>query len=150
MTRPADGPPQAFADLDDAIRGLRDSGLRLSTARRLVLDALFAAEAPVSAAQLARIKTAGAQVLFVGTTGPGFGTVLRGVNDIGMDIPVMTNAGKSGRRRGATSCTTAMESPSTANVDSAAAHRLISLIVTRSRESTKSVRSARLAPNPPP
>ena len=54
MTRPAECPPQAFADLDDAIRGLRDSGLRLSTARRLVLDALFAAEAPVSAAQLAR------------------------------------------------------------------------------------------------
>jgi Fur family ferric uptake transcriptional regulator len=55
MTRPADSPPQAYADLDDAIRGLRDSGLRLSTARRLVLDALFAADGPVSAAHLSRM-----------------------------------------------------------------------------------------------
>jgi Fur family ferric uptake transcriptional regulator len=54
MTRPPDSPPQPYADLDAAIRGLRDSGLRLSTARRLVLDALFAAQAPVSAAHLAR------------------------------------------------------------------------------------------------
>jgi Fur family ferric uptake transcriptional regulator len=55
VTRPADSPPQAFADLDDAIRGLRGSGLRLSTARRLVLDALFAADGPVSAAHLSRM-----------------------------------------------------------------------------------------------
>ena len=54
MTRPADSPPQAFADVDEAIRGLRGSGLRLSTARRLVLDALFEAEGPVTAAHLSR------------------------------------------------------------------------------------------------
>jgi Fur family transcriptional regulator, ferric uptake regulator len=54
VTRAADSPPQPYADLEDAIRGLRASGLRLSTARRLVLDALFAVEEPVSAAQLAR------------------------------------------------------------------------------------------------
>jgi Fur family transcriptional regulator, ferric uptake regulator len=59
MTRPADSPPQAYADLDDAIRGLRDSGLRLSTARRLVLDALFAADGPVSAAHLSRMLSLG-------------------------------------------------------------------------------------------
>jgi Fur family ferric uptake transcriptional regulator len=43
-----------FDDLGDAVRALRESGLRLSTPRRLVLEALFAAEGPVSAAHLAR------------------------------------------------------------------------------------------------
>jgi Fur family ferric uptake transcriptional regulator len=54
MTVPADSAPQAFDHLEDAIRSLRDSGLRLSTARRLVLGALFAADGPVSAAHLGR------------------------------------------------------------------------------------------------
>lgn len=54
MTAPTDSPPQVFATLEDAIQSLRDSGLRLSTARRLVLEALFAANGPVSAAHLAR------------------------------------------------------------------------------------------------
>ncbi|MGZ4187887.1 MAG: Fur family transcriptional regulator [Solirubrobacteraceae bacterium] len=43
-----------FATVDDAIDALRGSGLRLSTARRLVLDALFEAEGPVTAAHLSR------------------------------------------------------------------------------------------------
>lgn len=54
MTAPPDSPPQVFATLDDAIQSLRDSGLRLSTPRRMVLEALFAADGPVSAAHLAR------------------------------------------------------------------------------------------------
>jgi Fur family ferric uptake transcriptional regulator len=54
MTDSPDIPPQVFADLKGAIRSLRDSGLRLSTARRLVLEALFDAEGPVSAAHLSR------------------------------------------------------------------------------------------------
>jgi Fur family transcriptional regulator, ferric uptake regulator len=54
MTAPPDSPPQVFDDVEDAIRSLRDSGLRISTARRLVLEALFAADGPVSAARLAR------------------------------------------------------------------------------------------------
>jgi len=54
MTAPADSTPQVFDDVQDAIRSLRESGLRLSTARRLVLEALFAADDPVSAAHLAR------------------------------------------------------------------------------------------------
>jgi Fur family transcriptional regulator, ferric uptake regulator len=41
------------ADPDEAIRALRAAGLRISIARRLVIEALFAAEGPVSAAQLA-------------------------------------------------------------------------------------------------
>lgn len=53
MTRAPDAPPVAFDNLDDAVRWLRESGLRLSTARRLVLEALFAADGPVSAAHLA-------------------------------------------------------------------------------------------------
>ncbi len=42
-----------FEDIDDAIRALRGAGLRLSTSRRLVLEALFTAEGPVSAERLA-------------------------------------------------------------------------------------------------
>jgi Fur family ferric uptake transcriptional regulator len=47
-------PPLHFATIDQAIDALRERGLRLSTARRLVLEALFAAGGPVSAQQLAR------------------------------------------------------------------------------------------------
>lgn len=54
MTASPDTPPQVFADVGEAIRALRDAGLRVSTARRLVLEALFAAAGPVSAAHLAR------------------------------------------------------------------------------------------------
>lgn len=55
MTASPDSPPQVFADVTAAIRSLRDSGLRLSTARRLVLEALFGAEGPMSAAHIARM-----------------------------------------------------------------------------------------------
>ncbi|MGH2928518.1 MAG: Fur family transcriptional regulator, partial [Solirubrobacteraceae bacterium] len=54
MTAAPDAPPQVFADLDDAIRSLRASGLRMSTPRRLILGALFTATEPMSAAQLAQ------------------------------------------------------------------------------------------------
>jgi Fur family transcriptional regulator, ferric uptake regulator len=54
MTAPPDSPPQVFATVEDAIQALRDSGLRLSTVRRLVLEALYAADGPVSAAHLSR------------------------------------------------------------------------------------------------
>ncbi|HTX45197.1 MAG TPA: transcriptional repressor [Solirubrobacteraceae bacterium] len=54
MTVSPDAPPLAFEDLDDAVRALRESGLRLSTPRRLVLEALFDAEGPVSAVHLSR------------------------------------------------------------------------------------------------
>lgn len=53
MTASPDSPPQVFANVEDAIRSLRDSGLRLSTARRLLLQALFDADGPVSASELA-------------------------------------------------------------------------------------------------
>ncbi len=53
MTVAPDVPRLAAADPDEAIRRLRDCGLRLSTARRLIIEALFAAAGPVSAQRLA-------------------------------------------------------------------------------------------------
>lgn len=53
MTEAHDVPALAVADPEQAVTALRASGLRLSTARRLVIEALFAAEAPVSAPELA-------------------------------------------------------------------------------------------------
>jgi Fur family transcriptional regulator, ferric uptake regulator len=49
MTISPDAPPLACGDLAEAVAALRERGLRLSSARRLVLEALFAADAPVSA-----------------------------------------------------------------------------------------------------
>ena len=40
--------------IDAAVATVRDGGFRLSSARRLVLEALFAADAPVTAEQIAR------------------------------------------------------------------------------------------------
>jgi Fur family ferric uptake transcriptional regulator len=53
MTQAADAPPVSFRDLPEAFAALRERGLRLSAARRLVLEALFAAPAPASAEQIA-------------------------------------------------------------------------------------------------
>jgi Fur family ferric uptake transcriptional regulator len=44
----------AFDDVEGAVQVLRARGLRLSTSRRLILQALFASEEPVSADKLAR------------------------------------------------------------------------------------------------
>lgn len=54
MTVSPDVPPLSAASLADAVAALRERGLRLSTSRRLVLEALFAADGPVSAEHLAR------------------------------------------------------------------------------------------------
>ena len=53
MTAPHTGPSIAAADMDAAVDALRSHGLRVSSARRLVLEALFAADAPISAEQVA-------------------------------------------------------------------------------------------------
>jgi Fur family ferric uptake transcriptional regulator len=45
--------PLAVDDLDAALTALRAHGLRVSAARRLVLEALFAADGPVTAEQIA-------------------------------------------------------------------------------------------------
>jgi Fur family transcriptional regulator, ferric uptake regulator len=54
LTRAPQAAPLSFETVDDAIRAVRDRGMRLSTARRLLLEALFAADGPVSAPQLAQ------------------------------------------------------------------------------------------------
>jgi Fur family ferric uptake transcriptional regulator len=54
MTVSPDAAPLRFENLSDAIAALRDLGLRISTPRRLILEALFSAEGPVSAAHLAQ------------------------------------------------------------------------------------------------
>ena len=53
MTVPHETPVLAPASIPAAITTLRVRGLRVSAARRLVLEALFAADAPASAEQLA-------------------------------------------------------------------------------------------------
>jgi Fur family ferric uptake transcriptional regulator len=53
MTFAPNAPPLRFGSLDEAIAAVREHGLRLSTARRLVLEALFAADGPVAAPYLA-------------------------------------------------------------------------------------------------
>ena len=44
-------------------------------------------------AQAARMKQAAPEVVFAWTTGPAFSTILRGVNDAGLDVPVATSTG---------------------------------------------------------
>lgn len=53
MTVAPQTPPLSFTTIAEAIAAVRKAGKRLSTARRLVLEALFAAEGPVSATHLA-------------------------------------------------------------------------------------------------
>jgi Fur family transcriptional regulator, ferric uptake regulator len=54
MTLAPDVPRLVVETPDEAVRTLRAAGLRLSTARRLIIDGLFAADGPVSAQGLAR------------------------------------------------------------------------------------------------
>lgn len=44
-------------------------------------------------AQIARIKTAGAQALIAYVSGTPFGTVLRGIANVGLEVPVITSQG---------------------------------------------------------
>src|SRR3712207_1173155 len=53
MTVSHAAPPHPASDLDAALRTLRGRRLRFSSARRLVLEALYAAPGPVTAEQIA-------------------------------------------------------------------------------------------------
>ena len=53
MTTAPHAPSIAFTDLPGAVGAMRERGVRLTAARRLVLEGLFAADRPVSADQLA-------------------------------------------------------------------------------------------------
>lgn len=44
-------------------------------------------------AQMTHVKESGAQALIAWVTGPAFGTILRGMTDAGLDIPVTTSTG---------------------------------------------------------
>lgn len=59
MTLAPDAPRLVVGDPAEAAAALRDAGLRLSTARRLIIDALFANDGPVSAPQLAQLLSVG-------------------------------------------------------------------------------------------
>ncbi len=52
MTVSPDTPPLVCANLEEAVEGLRERGLRLSSSRRLILQALFQAPDPLSAERL--------------------------------------------------------------------------------------------------
>ncbi|MGI8427872.1 MAG: Fur family transcriptional regulator [Solirubrobacteraceae bacterium] len=54
MTVAPQTPALSFTTIEEAIAAVRGRGMRLSTARRLVLEALFGAEGPVSAVHLAQ------------------------------------------------------------------------------------------------
>ena len=54
MTVAPDVPRTVVHDPVDAMRTLRESGLRLSTPRRLIIEAMFAADGPASAQALAQ------------------------------------------------------------------------------------------------
>lgn len=53
VTAPRTGPPLEAPDLDSAVEALRERGLRVSAARRLVLEALYGAPGPITAEQIA-------------------------------------------------------------------------------------------------
>ena len=53
MTPARTARPHGVATIDSAVAALRAGGLRVSAARRLVLEALFATERPVSAEEIA-------------------------------------------------------------------------------------------------
>jgi Fe2+ or Zn2+ uptake regulation protein len=53
VTAPHTGPRLAAPDMDAAVEALRSHGLRVSAARRLVLETLFAAEGPIPADRIA-------------------------------------------------------------------------------------------------
>lgn len=53
MTVSPDRQRVVVSDLDEAIDAVRRSGMRLTSARRLVLEALLAARAPISAEEIA-------------------------------------------------------------------------------------------------
>ena len=53
MTQTSSTPSLKVGSVEEAIAALRASGLRLSASRRIVLEVLFQAEAPLSADQIA-------------------------------------------------------------------------------------------------
>ena len=72
---------------------LRALSLPENKSMSLVANEHFAIADVSVGAQISRIKAANPQVLIAWTTGTPTGTVLRGLHDAGLDIPVQLNAG---------------------------------------------------------
>jgi Fur family ferric uptake transcriptional regulator len=53
LTFQSTGPTLQFKSADSVLRALRERGLRISTARRMIVNHLFEVDAPVSAQQIA-------------------------------------------------------------------------------------------------
>jgi len=62
-------------------------------ALQLVDDERFAQSSLTISAEIAKLKAANPQVVYVIAIGPAFGTVLRGLHDAGLDIPVFGTSG---------------------------------------------------------
>jgi branched-chain amino acid transport system substrate-binding protein len=72
-----------------------DSVMALPENKELsIVDRQFFSPADTSvSAQMARIRNSGAQALIAWATGAPFGTILHGIQDVGLDIPVLGGAG---------------------------------------------------------
>lgn len=76
----------------DADRGLEEAAAKVK-AIELVDREHFGPTDISVAAQITRIKASNAQVLIGWSTGTPFGTILRGVSDAGLTLPLLTTAG---------------------------------------------------------
>jgi branched-chain amino acid transport system substrate-binding protein len=72
--------------LDEEIAARRDAGLSVVTRVHFNLTDISVA------AQMAQIRTSGAQVIYAMTSGAAFGTILHGIVDAGLDLPVFTTS----------------------------------------------------------
>jgi len=81
-------------DADAAI----DVAAQAVNAQRLIVDREHFSAADLSvSAQAARIKAAAPDVVIAWTTGTPLGTVLHGLKDVGLDVPVLTSSSNSNR-----------------------------------------------------
>jgi branched-chain amino acid transport system substrate-binding protein len=80
------------ANGQDAERTMRDAlAMPVNAAIKLVADEYFNPTDLTVAAQVETIKRSNAQALVTFSSGAPFGTILRGVNDAGLGIPILTS-----------------------------------------------------------
>jgi branched-chain amino acid transport system substrate-binding protein len=83
---------EEMAKFEDAMRTAPEGkGMVLTTKESFAIGDLS------MAAQLARIRATDPQLLFIATSGTGFGTILRNYTEAGMTLPIMTNAANAVR-----------------------------------------------------
>jgi branched-chain amino acid transport system substrate-binding protein len=76
-----------IAMVEEGMRLPENSGMSLAATEHFAIADLNVTP------QLTRIRAASADALWIGTTGSGFGTVLRSFTEAGMSMPLMTNGG---------------------------------------------------------